>query len=1070
VGVNSFDQNAQANGPFGANDLVSSGLNWRCIGPPRGGRVVAVAGDPNDPMTFYFGACAGGVWKTTDGGAYWENISDGYFKSATVGALTVAQSDPNVIYAGMGETTIRIDVSYGDGVYKSTDAGNSWTHMGLEETRHISEIRVHPNDPNIVYVAAFGHAFGTNKERGVYRSLDGGETWDLILHESEGAGAIDLAMDPNNPRHLIATTWEAHRHFWTLSSGGPGSKIFRSKDGGDTWEDITKRPGFAKGMLGKMGVAISPAKSGRVWALVEAKGVEGALYRSENFGDSWERVSPNRDLLHRPWYYMHVFADTTDPDTVYVANYQMWKSTDGGKNFDEITTPHGDNHDLWIDPVNNQRMVQGNDGGGNVSFNGGLSWTSIYNQPTAQFYRMDIDNQYPYRLYATQQDNTSISVPSSTEWGAITLGDCTYPGTGESGFIAVHPEDPNIVYVGAVGSSPGGSGALQRYDHRTRQSQLISVWPEENTGYRPRDLKYRFAWTFPIHFSPHDSNVIYAGGNHVFKTTNEGKSWEVISPDLSLNDPDKLDYSGGPLTGDSAGAETYATLSTFIESLHRQGELWAGTDDGLVHVSRDGGKNWQNVTPKALPELAYIGSIEICAHNPDKIYVAATRFKLDDYQPYLFVSNDSGKSWTSINGDFPTNEITRVLRSDPISDDLLFVGTETGIFYSLDDGVHWVRMQGGFPVVPVYDIKIKNEDLAVATHGRSFWIADDISPLRDMAKKHDVTHGEMLFKPRDTIRQKLHWATGVFDGDGKNYSPAFGVGGTTYHKTQSDGTTRNVHLDVGENAPNGAIVYYWFDEEPEGNVALLFRDHQGEVIAKFTNNDDEKPKRKIKTQKGLNRFVWDLHHDAPTPFDPALIHKPYEPLAKSGDGRGPQVSPGDYFVELDAEGAKLEQPFKIVKDPRLQTTQDDFDAQYAELLGLHETQDRLRKGVNQLRALRQQLEQLDKKLKPNHEHIQAEAKSAMDQLTAIEEVLVNRFKETPRDVLRHAAGLDDTLGELAWVMSIADAAPTSQAIAVSQDVRAKVDVQLEKLTTLIKGGIAKLNTDIEEAGIKAISI
>ena len=433
--------------------LSSEQLKWRCIGPPRGGRVVAVAGDPVDAMTFYFGACAGGIWKTTDGGVYWECISDGFLKSASVGALTVAPSDPNVIYAGMGETTIRVDVSYGDGVYRSTDAGRTWRHMGLEDSKHIGEIRVHPQDPDTVYVAAFGHAFGPNPERGVYRSRDGGETWELVLHESDGAGAIDLAMDPNNPRILFAATWEAHRHFWTLSSGGPGSKLYRSTDGGDSWTEVSSNPGFAKGMLGKIGVAMAP-RPGRVWALVEAKGDEAGLYRSDDGGDTWTQVSPNRDLLHRPWYYMHIFADPVDAETVYVTNYQMWKSTDGGHNFSEITTPHGDNHDLWIDPNDNRRMVQGNDGGANVSFNAGETWSTIYNQMTAQFYRMDVDNQFPYRVYATQQDNTSISVPNATEWGVITLADCTLPGTGESGFIAVHPEDANIVYIGAVGSSP----------------------------------------------------------------------------------------------------------------------------------------------------------------------------------------------------------------------------------------------------------------------------------------------------------------------------------------------------------------------------------------------------------------------------------------------------------------------------------------------------------------------------------------------------------------------------------------------------------------------------------------
>ncbi|MEC9328596.1 MAG: glycosyl hydrolase, partial [Pseudomonadota bacterium] len=510
-------------------DSVTNKLKWRCIGPPRGGRVVAVAGDPTDPMTFYFGACAGGIWKTTDGGTYWECVSDGYLTSATIGALAVSESDPNVIYAGTGETTIRVDVSYGDGVYRSTDAGRTWTHLGLEETRHIGEIRIHPEDPDIVYVAALGHAFGPNPERGVYRSTDGGRNWKLILDQGDKAGAVDLSLDPNNPRILFASTWEAHRNFWHLSSGGSGSSLFRSTDGGDNWTDLSDRPGFPEGMLGKIGVSVSPVQSNRVWALIECD--KAGLYRSDDCGDTWKLISPNRDLLHRPWYYTHVFADTTHPDTVYVTNFQMWKSTDGGSNFHEVTTPHGDNHDLWIDPQNNQRMVQGNDGGANVSFNGGETWSTIYNQSTAQIYRMDIDNQFPYRVYGTQQDNTSISVPNAAEWGVITMADCTIPGTGESGFITVHPEDPNIVYVGCVGSSPGGNGALQRYDHRTRQARLVNVWPEQQTGVAQRDLKYRFAWTFPIVFSPHDSNTLYAGGSHLFRTRNEGQSWDAISPD-----------------------------------------------------------------------------------------------------------------------------------------------------------------------------------------------------------------------------------------------------------------------------------------------------------------------------------------------------------------------------------------------------------------------------------------------------------------------------------------------------------------------------------------------------------
>ncbi|MDG1879265.1 MAG: hypothetical protein P8I84_02090, partial [Paracoccaceae bacterium] len=671
--------------------INSDALHWRCIGPPRGGRVVAVAGDYQNAMTFYFGACAGGIWKTSDGGTYWECVSDGYLTSATIGALAVAPSDSNVIYAGTGETTIRIDVSFGDGMYKSTDAGRTWTHIGLENTKHIGEIRIDPNNPDIVYVAAFGDAFGPNSDRGVYRSTDGGKNWKKVLYQSDKAGAIDLSMDPSNPRILFAAMWEANRKFWHLSSGGPGSALFRSMDGGDTWDEVSLNNGFAKGLLGKIGVSISAAKQGRVFALVEGDEENTGLFLSEDYGVSWKLRCPNRDLIHRPWYYTHIFSDPVNADTVYVTNYQMWKSTDGGVSFHEITTPHGDNHDLWIDPLDPNRMIEGNDGGACVSYNGGSSWSSIYNQNTAQFYRMDIDNQYPYRVYATQQDNTSISVPSQTEWGMITLGDTTLPGTGESGFIAVHPNDPNIVYIGAVGSSPGGNGALQRYDHNTRQMKLINVWPEESTGLAPRDLKYRFAWTFPIIFSPHDAGTIYVGGNHVFRTRDEGMSWDCISPDLSRNDIEKLDFSGGPLTRDSAGAEQYASCASVVESTHRKGELWASTDDGLVHVTRDEGKNWENVTPRDMPEWAYIGNVEISLHDPDTIYISATRFKLSDYKPYLFKSSDSGKTWSSISESLPQNEITRVIRVDTKQPKLLFVGTETGIFVSNDDGDTWDR-------------------------------------------------------------------------------------------------------------------------------------------------------------------------------------------------------------------------------------------------------------------------------------------------------------------------------------------------------------------------------------------
>ena len=583
---------------------------------------------------FYFGAVAGGIWKTEDAGVTWTNVSDGYLNTSSVGALAVSDSDAGVIYAGMGESTIRADVSHGDGVYKSTDHGRSWVHAGLADTRHISEIRIHPRDPDRVYVAALGHAFGPHPDRGVYRSNDGGTSWEQVLRTSDRAGAADLALDVRNPSVLYASLWEVHRNFWELASGGPGSGLWRSTDGGDTWTDLRSRlPLPASAVLGKIGVAASPARQGRVWALIESD-TDPGLYRSDDFGETWTLASDRQDLRYRPWYYMHVFADPRDEDTVYVNNLRMWKSTDAGAHFTPVPTPHGDNHDLWIDPRDNRRMIQGNDGGANVSFNAGASWSSIHNQLTAQLYTVDTDGRAPhYLVYGTQQDNSSIGVPSGTNDGAIAWGDCRVAGTGESGYVAVHPQDPDVVYIGAIGSSPGGAGALQRYDHRTGQARLVNVWPEHHGGMGPGELKYRFGWTFPIRFSPHDPNVLYAGGNQVFRSTDEGQSWEAISPDLTRAAPDKLGPSGGPITRDTSGAEHYCTLYAFAESPHEPGVLWAGSDDGLVHLSRNGGQSWRDVTPPDLPEWAFIRTVEPSPHKPATLYLAATRYKLDDPAP-----------------------------------------------------------------------------------------------------------------------------------------------------------------------------------------------------------------------------------------------------------------------------------------------------------------------------------------------------------------------------------------------------------------------------------------------------
>ncbi len=1025
-------------------------LKWRCIGPSRGGRVVAVAGDPVHRETFYFGACAGGIWKTTDAGTYWSCVSDGFMTTASVGAIAVAPSDPNVIYAGTGETTIRLDVSYGDGVYKSSDAGRTWKNIGLRNSKHIGRIVIHPHNPDIVFVAALGDIFGPNEERGVFRSKDGGATWEKILYRDADTGAVELSIDPHNPRIIFATFWQTRRNFWNISSGGPGSGFFRSMDGGDTWEELTRLPNLPTALLGKLGVAVSPAKSGRVWVLIEAAADQAGLYRSEDYGNSWKLISSNRDLIHRPWYYTHIFADPCDADTVYVTNYQMWKSIDGGTNFSEINTPHGDNHDLWIDPTDPNRMVEGNDGGACVSFNGGWTWSTIYNQLTAQFYRIDADDKFPYNVYATQQDNTSIAVPTATVWGAITLGDCTYPGTGESGFIAVKPDDNNIVYCGAVGSSPGGAGALQRYDYRTGQITLVNVWPEESTGIAPRDMRYRFAWTFPIVFSPHDTGVLYAGGNHVFRTRDEGQSWEEISPDLSHNDKSRQGPSGGDVTGESAGAEVHATCASVVESPHRKGEIWASTDDGLVHVTRDDGKSWTNVTPPGMPDLAYIGCVELSAHDPDTIYVAATRYKLSDYEPYLFRSTDSGRTWASINGTFPEGEITRVLRADPVRKGLLFVGTETGVFMTLDDGATWTRMTGGIPVVPVYDLKIKGSDLIAGTHGRSFWLLDDISPLRGLAGTATT-----LLPPRPATRSRMHFGAMGGVRHSVSFGIVFGIGGGIRTHEQPDGSKTREYLDVGENPPYGALIWYHLAADHSGPVSLAIRDAAGNTVASFASDDTKLPiARRPTTKPGLNRFVWDLKHPAPAKLDPALVTLKDKPFTNDNDGpAGPLAMPGTYTVAFTADGHSATAELEVVKDPRLSTPLAAHQAQFDLVKELTDTLGAVNLSVNRIRRARQQLAALA----AAHPALADQASAASASLRAIEAVLVDIHRTGPRDVLRNPAGLNDTLVDLINTVAMSDTSPTAQAAAVSRELIERAAALSSQLEAVFLGDIAALN-------------
>ncbi|MEM7111718.1 MAG: glycosyl hydrolase [Chloroflexota bacterium] len=1044
-------------------------LKYRCIGPFRGGRVVAVAGDPVNKNTFYFGACAGGVFKTVDGGNYWECVSDGYFKTGSVGALHVADSDPNVIYAGMGETTIRIDVSHGDGVYKSTDAGRSWQHMGLADTRHIAKVRTHPNNPDLVYVAAFGHAFGPNKERGVYRSQDGGKTWEHILFRSEKAGAIDLTIDRNNPRIIYAAMWEAHRSFWQISSGGPDSSIYRSMDGGDTWEEIKTNKGLPQSLLGKIGLVTSPAQAGRVWALIEAKEKAG-LYRSDNYGDTWEKMADAGELLGRPWYYAHLTACTQDPNTVYVNNFNFWKSIDGGKNFTEIHTPHGDNHDLWIDPENPQRMVQGNDGGANVSYNGGFTWSTILNQPTAQFYHLDVDNQYPYHVYGTQQDNSSIAVPSMSERGAIMWASCYPAATGESGYIAVRPDDHNIVYAGAIGSSPGGGSSLQRYDHRTKQVRMITNWPEGNWGYGAEVDKYRFNWTYPIVISPHDPNVLYIGGNQVLRTTDEGQTWEEISPDLTRAEPHTLQKTGGPINLDSIGAEAYATVFSFIESQHQQGLFWAGSDDGLIHISKDGGANWANVTPPDMPEFMMIQMIEESPHDPATVYVAGSRHKLDDYTPYMYKTADYGQTWTAITDGFREDDFLRCVRADPMRRGLLYAGTETGIYVSFNDGDSWQSLQLNLPVSPVYDLKIKNNDLVVGTHGRSFWILDDITPLHQIS---DEMMGSKLhlFQPRDAVRP----VPILFEGwdnprPGKNYYASFTDIAAHYATHNDENVIERKFLDAGDNPPSGTIITYYLAQAPTEALSLTILDGAGNEIRTFTTKpadaDDKKDREAsvvyLTAHQGMNRFVWDMRYPPTT----RVKGKEASAVAMSG----PVAVPGSYQARLSLGATSMTQSFAVLADPRVTTSQEDFQAQFDMLIAIRDKISECNDTVNRVLDIQKQidgwLERLggkDAKVKEAGESLKKTLKAALDP------IMVAGLKDGVA-ALNHGMRLAAKLGNMAPVVYSADFKPSQGATAVFAELSDRIDEQMTQIQAVLEGDVIRFSQLVQEAGATGLLV
>jgi photosystem II stability/assembly factor-like uncharacterized protein len=1026
-------------------------LQYRSIGPYRGGRSAAVAGVASQPNVYYYGATGGGVWKSTDGGINWESVSDGsVFGTGSVGAIAVSDSDPNVVYVGMGESPIRGNVSHGDGVYKSTDAGKTWKRIGLEDTRQIPRIRVHPKNPDLVYVAALGHVWGPNDQRGVFRSKDGGRTWQQILERGNKAGAIDLILDPTNPSIIYAGFWEVYRKPWTLESGGPGSGIFKSTDGGDSWTELTRNPGLPRGMIGKIGITVSPANPERVWAIVEAE--DGGVFRSDNAGRTWTRVNEERRLRQRAWYYTRIYADPKNADSVYVLNVQFFRSNDGGRTYNNIGVPHGDNHDLWIAPDDPNRMIQSNDGGANVSFNGGRSWTD-QDQPTAQFYRVAVDNDFPYNVYGAQQDNSTVRIASRTTEGGITTSDWFDVGGGESGWIAPSPKDSNIVFAGSYG------GLTTRYDRRTGQQRDINPYPNNPMGSGADVLKYRFQWNFPIVFSPHDPNTLYLGANVLFKSTDEGSSWQVISPDLTRNDKSKQGASGGPITKDNTSVEYYATIFTAMESPLTAGTIWVGSDDGLVQITRDGGKNWSNVTPPTsmMPEWIQINSLEASSHDPGTAYIAATMYKWDDNRPYLYRTSDYGKTWKKITNGIPDTAFTRVIREDPNKRGLLYAGTETGMYVSFDNGERWQSLQLNLPVVPITDLAVqkREKELVVATQGRSFWILDDLTLLHQMMETGGLNSVSetRLFTPKESYRM----ASSGFGGP----LPATAT--------------------IGRNPPSGVVVYYSLKSKPRTDVDLEFLDASGKSIRKFTQKLRREgetaapaapageggfgggaPAPPVTTDVGLNRFVWDTRYPDATRFPGMILW--------AGEVRGPKMPPGRYQVKLTADGKTLTQNFEIKADPRLTTSPADYTKQLELGLKIRDKLTDTHNAIIQIRDVRKQVEDLLKRVGAQSKPINDAGTALNKKLTTIEEALYQTKNQSNQDPLNYPIRLNNKLAALGGVVGSAEAAPNAQSYAVYDELVTAIDAELAKLSQILKTDVPAFNQLVRDQNIPAVVV
>ena len=1006
-------------------------LKYRSIGPHRGGRSSAVTGVPGKPNLFYFGSAGGGIWKTVDGGDTYENISDGFF-GGSIGSVSVSKSDPNVIYVGGGEVTLRGNVSSGYGVWKSVNAGRTWSFSGLPKSRHIPRIVIDPKNHDIVYAAVLGNIYKPTEDRGVYKSVDGGQSWSRVLFSNKHSGAVELVIDPSNPRILYASTWRVNRTPYSFNSGGKGSALWKSVDQGKTWKKISTNKGFAVGVLGIIGVTVSPVNPQKIWAIVENE-TSGGVYRSDDGGLSWSHINSSRSLRQRAWYYSKIYADTQDEDIVYVMNVSYHKSKDGGKTFESHDAPHGDHHDLWIAPENNQRMIIGDDGGAQITYDGGETWSTYYNQPTAQFYRVTTDNSFPYRIYSAQQDNTTLRIRHRSSGNGISEDDWEPTAGGESAHIAVDPLDNDIVYGGSYG------GYLTRLNHKNNSERGINVWPDNPMGYGAEGMKYRFQWNFPIHFSKHNPKKLYTFSNHVHLSEDEGQSWKVISPDLTTNTPEKLKSSGGPITQDNTGVEYYCTIFAANESPIKEGLIWVGSDDGLIHLTRNGGENWENVTPKDLPEWLMVNSIEPSAFDPAVCYVAGTLYKTGNFKPYLYKTVDYGKNWSLITNGIDSEHFTRVLRADPLKKGLLFAGTETGMYISHDDGISWNPFQLNLPIVPITDLTIKNGSLIVSTQGRGIWILDDLTVIHQI-NPNTINQEIKLFKPKKSYR-------------------ILGSGGLEEVLGKSD----NLFLTQGTNLANGVIIHFNIKryDSVMDKVAISIKEKDGTLIKKFSNRDKN---NKLKVKKGGNTFVWNTLYNGP--------ETPKDMIFWSASFDGAKAVPGEYKVVLEKNELSEEQNFTILPDPRSEVSISQMKKQFDFINNVNKTVDRAHRAIKNTRIICKKL----KDFIDNYSSVQKysdltnKAKSLSKSLNDVEKALYQTQNKSAQDPLNFPIRLTNKLGYLNSLVANSDFPPTNQDELVRIELTNKVNFYLSTYDKLVSEDLENFNKAFAELNLDYLTI